>query len=282
MICFPLDTKGGISRLNWSNVRLVVFDLDGVVYLGNAPISGAVETIRWLRESGRAVRFCTNNATRSRQHYAEKLSGMGIPSTPSDVINSAYAAGLYLKGRGASPFTVFPVGEEGLSIELSLAGATVLNCVDEGTRVDYVVVGLDRTFTYQKLEMAFDAIVGGATFIATNRDATAPMEKKDIPGGGTIVAAVETAVGKPPAAVIGKPEPTMVQLLIAQAGATAETTLFVGDRLETDVLAGRRAGTRTACVLTGISTEDEAQNAPPEMRPDVIIRNTMELRELFG
>jgi phosphoglycolate/pyridoxal phosphate phosphatase family enzyme len=279
--------------LDWSNIRLVVFDLDGVVYLGNTPIAGAVETIRWLRESGRIVKFCTNNATRSRQHYAEKLSGMGIPSTSSDVINSAAAAGLYLKQRSRErtpcrsertesvPYTVFPVGEEGLTIELSAAGATVLERVDDGTLVDYVVVGLDRTFTYQKLEMAFDAIRGGAEFVATNRDAAAPMEKKDIPGAGTIVAAVETAVGKPPIVVIGKPEPTMLELLIAESDATPETTLFVGDRLETDILAGRRAGTRTACVLTGIATAEDVKNAPPEMQPDVVIENTTELKRLL-
>ena len=278
--------------MDWSNIRLVVFDLDGVVYLGNTPIAGAVETIRWLRESGRIVKFCTNNATRSRQHYAEKLSGMGIPSTPSDVINSAYAVGLYLKQRGRErttrkrvprrSFNVFPVGEEGLTIELLAAGATVLERVDAGTPVDYVVVGLDRTFTYQKLEMAFDAIRGGAEFVATNRDAAAPMEKKDIPGAGTIVAAVETAVGKSPVVVIGKPEPTMLELLIAESDVTPETTLFVGDRLETDILAGRRAGTRTACVLTGIATAEDVRNAPPEMRPDVVIANTTELRKLLG
>jgi phosphoglycolate/pyridoxal phosphate phosphatase family enzyme len=264
--------------LDWSNVRLVVFDLDGVVYRGNAPIAGAVETIRWLRESGRIVKFCTNNATRSRQHYAEKLSGMGIPSAPSDVVNSAYAAGLYLKPRS----TVFAVGEEGLRIELSAAGAKVLERVEDGTPVDYVVVGLDRAFTYQKLEMAFDAIRGGAEFIATNRDATAPMEKKDIPGAGAMVAAIEAAVGKPPAAVMGKPAPTMLQLLIAASHATPETTLLVGDRLETDILAGRRARTRTACVLTGIATAEDVKNAPPEMQPDVVIENTTALRQLLG
>lgn len=268
--------------MDWSNIRLVVFDLDGVVYLGNTPIPGAVETIAWLRESGYTVKFCTNNATRSRQHYAEKLSGMGIPSVQSDVINSAYAAGLCLKRRGKMPFTVYPVGEEGMRIELSAAGATVLERVEDGTPVDFVVVGLDRTFTYQKLQMAYDAIVSGAEFIATNRDATAPMEDKNIPGGGTMVVAVETAAGKPPVAVIGKPEPTMLQLLITEAGVTPDATLFVGDRLETDVLCGRRAGTRTACVLTGIATEEEAKNAPPEMRPDVIIANTVELKHILA
>lgn len=267
--------------MNWNEIRLVVFDLDGVVYLGNTPIAGVVETIRWLRETGRIVKFCTNNATRSRRHYAEKLSGMGIPSAPSDVINSAYAVGLYLKQRGKQPFAVFPVGEEGLKIELLAAGATVLECVDAETVVDYVVVGLDRTFTYQKLEMAFDAIRGGAEFIATNRDAAAPMETKEIPGAGAIVAAIEAAVGQSPAVVIGKPEPTMLELLMAESGVTPKMTLVVGDRLETDILAGRRAGTRTACVLTGIATAEDVSNAPPAMRPDVVMTDTTELKRLM-
>lgn len=283
----------GVRRLDGSSIRLVVFDLDGVVYLGNTPIAGAVETIGWLRQSGRLVKFCTNNATRTRQHYAEKLSGMGIPSTPADVVNSAYAVGIYLKQRRRErtscrsertepvPFTVFPVGEEGLRVELAAAGATVIERVDSGMAVDYVVVGLDRTFTYQKLEMAFDAIRGGAEFVATNRDATAPMEKKEIPGAGAMVAAVEAAVGKPPAVVIGKPAPTMLELLIAEANATPETTLVVGDRLDTDILAGRRAGARTACVLTGIATAEDVKNAPPEMRPHVVIKNTTELKQLL-
>ncbi|MDW8367975.1 MAG: HAD-IIA family hydrolase [Abditibacteriales bacterium] len=260
----------------------MVLDLDGVVYLGSTPIAGAVETIRWLRQSGRLVKFCTNNATRSRQHYAEKLSGMGIPSTPSDVVTSAYAVGLYLRQRSQQPFTVLAVGEEGLRIELSAAGATVLERVDVTTRVDYVVVGLDRAFTYQKLEMAFHAIRNGAEFIATNRDAAAPMEKKDIPGAGAIVAAIEAAVGQPPAVVIGKPQPTMLELLMAESDVTPAMTLFVGDRLETDVLAGRRAGTRTACVLTGIASAEDVRRAPPEMQPDVVIANLRELKEWLG
>ena len=137
--------------------------------------------------------------------------------------------------------------------------------------MDYVVIGIDRKFTYDKLRFAHAAITRGhAQFVATNRDATFPMEDGEIPGGGSLVAALATATGREPV-TIGKPETHAYEAILHAAGVTALESVMVGDRLDTDILVGRRAGARTLLVLTGVTSAVQAENAPPEQRPDLVI-----------
>lgn len=253
-----------------------VFDLDGVIYRGDEPQPHASETVRKLRLLGRKVFFFTNNATRSRNDYAEKLRGMDIPVSLDEIMTSAHATALYLKSQGVAPKRAYVVGEEGLIDELEAVGIEV-DRNGSGGKVNYVVVGLDRTFNYEKLTCAQQAILAGAKFIATNCDATFPLEDGYVvPGGGTMVSAVQTASGQEPI-VIGKPETYAIEMILRIAGSTPAQSVMVGDRLETDILVGNRFGMHTVLITTGVSDEAQAMSAPNEMKPGRIIHNLIEL-----
>ena len=257
-------------------VRTFVFDLDGVVYRGEQPLPGAVDTIETLRRLGHQVYFFTNNSTQTRTSYAEKLRRMGIPADEEHIMTSAYATALYLEEQGAKGASALVVGENGPREELKAVGVRL---VEGGLneKVDYVVVGLDRRFDYGILTKAQQAISRGAKFIATNRDATFPLEDGLIvPGGGALVAAIEAATGVTPV-LIGKPETYAMRRVLELARASPDSSVIVGDRLDTDVLVGRRIGAITVLVLTGVTSEKELESAPPELRPDIVIRSLPEL-----
>jgi len=258
-----------------------VFDLDGVMYLGDTPIPHAADAVNLLRERGKRVYFLTNNSGRTRSDYVEKLLRTnGLTITENEIFTSAYATALYLKHRGAAGRSVFIIGETGLATELSTVGG--LRVVTEPDSVspadiDYVVVGIDRKFTYDKLRFGHAAIMRhGAQFIATNRDATFPMEDGEIPGGGSLVAALATATGLEPL-TIGKPEIHAYEAILETAGVGPELSVMVGDRLDTDILVGKRAGARTVLVLTGVTDRAKAETAPEAVRPDQIIGDLREL-----
>ena len=231
-----------------------ILDLDGVVYRGRTVIPGACESIGRLRSSGSRVVFLTNNATRTRESIALRLEDMGIPCNAGDVISSAYATSVYIKEKYGSS-TIYPVGEQGLVEELERAGHTI-NEQD----ADYVVAGLDREFTYEKLTRALDLLMNGARFIATNNDAMLPNEYGFLPGAGSMVAAIQAASGVVPD-VVGKPNKPIMDVLLKEYGLKIEECVMVGDRLETDILAGIRAGMRTVLVLTGASGKEDIESS---------------------
>jgi len=259
-------------------VRTFVFDLDGVVYRGKKALPGAVDTIETLRRHGHQVYFFTNNSTQSRATYVGKLRTIGLYTEEDHVMTSAFATALYLVERGAQGKTVFVVGEEGLRRELAGAGMKLV-CDGIHQKVDHVVVGMDRDFTYEKLMRAHRAIADGAEFIATNRDATFPVEGGlVVPGGGTMVAAIETATGVKPL-LIGKPETYAMRKILDLAQTPPEDAVIVGDRLDTDIRVGNKIGAMTVLVLTGIATRTEVAAAAPELRPDIVIQRLPEMLE---
>ena len=258
------------------SIRLVIFDLDGVIYRGDEPMPFAVQTVQRLRNEGVMVRFLTNNSALTREAYVRRLTGVGIPAQEEDFMTSAYATALYLQTQGAQGRRVFIVGEEGIHEELRRIGMVVVTDPEE-EGADYVVAGIDRDFTYDKLRRAHYAIQHGAGFIATNRDATYPAAGgRIVPGGGAIVAAIQTCTGVEPT-VIGKPNTYSMELLLQKCEVPASEAILVGDRLDTDVLVGNRAGLHTVLVLTGVTGEEGLDTAPPEMRPERVIRTLAEL-----
>jgi 4-nitrophenyl phosphatase len=255
--------------------------MDGVIYRGEQPMDDAASTLDSLKNAGRTVTFLTNNSGSTREDYLKKLARMGIHVSLDQIFTSAYATALYLKPLGAEGKTVFVVGHSGIVDELSAIGMNVLTKPDEAPadQVDYVVAGIDRAFTYDKLKYAHRCILeGGAQFIATNRDATFPVETGTVPGAGSIIASIATATGQEPI-VIGKPESHAVEKILSVTGSQISETLMVGDRLDTDIAAGNRLGIKTALVLTGVSTREEAENAPSELKPSLIIGSLAELLE---
>ncbi|MBI2844677.1 MAG: phosphoglycolate/pyridoxal phosphate family phosphatase [Armatimonadetes bacterium] len=267
--------REAVSRLINKPITYV-FDLDGVIYRGMELLPHASESVQELRRRGRKIFFLTNNSTLSREIYQAKLSSMGIPADADDIMTSAYATALYLSESGAAGRSVYVVGEDGLISELESVGMRVVrDCATDC--VDYVVVGLERGFNYEKLTKAQQAIIHGARFVATNCDATFPLEAGRVaPGSGSIVSAVKTASGVQPF-IVGKPETYPIRKLLEKSGSAPEESVIVGDRIETDVLIGKRLGMRTVLVLTGISTKEDAAAAPAESAPDRVIADLSEL-----
>lgn len=257
-----------------------VFDLDGVIYRGTEPQPHSRETLQALRDNGHTVRFYTNNSAHSRASYSARLQSMGIAARADEIMTSSYATALYLVEQGATGKTVYPIGEQGITDELEAVGMRVIR--NNGTweaRIDYVVVGMDREFTYAKLARAQQAILGGAQFIATNEDPTFPIEGGGVrPGGGSLVAAVRTASGTEPF-LVGKPQTYAFEKILELTDTPPERAVMVGDRLDTDILVGNRAGARTVLVLTGVTSREQAERATGNLRPDRVIETLAELLE---
>ncbi len=264
--------------------RLVVFDLDGVLFRGDTVIEAAPRCIGWLRANGIAVRFLTNNSSQARSVYVEKLTRMGMPCVVDDVVTSASATAQFLSRRcNAAGRQVFAVGGPGIHVELGAVGIAVRSVRDPESvdpACDFVVAGLDRDFSYQTLLRAQQCILRGARFIATNRDTQYPTEHGVIPGGGSIVAAIAAAAETEPE-TIGKPEPLGMELLLESAGFTPDQALMVGDRPDTDILCARRSGVPSVLVLTGVTTADEAGRVPDEQRPDHVLETLDALPSFF-
>jgi phosphoglycolate/pyridoxal phosphate phosphatase family enzyme len=264
-----------------NQVSTYVFDLDGVMYLGETPIPFATETVIRLRNAGKKVYFLTNNSGRSRKSYCDKLLRVnGIEISEDYVFTSAYATALFLRQPAAQTCSAFVIGEEGLAEELSNVGNLRTITVPDSVpfnEIDYVVIGIDRQFTYDKLRFAHLAITQGhAQFIATNRDATFPMEVGEIPGGGSLVAALATATAREPI-TIGKPEPHAYHAILKSADITASDSVMIGDRMDTDIAVGKRVGAQTVLVLTGVTSREEAASVSPDWQPDFIIGDLRDL-----
>lgn len=253
-------------------MKLWVLDLDGVVYKGNAPIPGVSLFISRVRERGDEVVFLTNNSAYTRTYYRNKLQQMGIPTQEKDIYTSAGLLADYLcelpKIR-----RVLTIGEEGLLFSLRRKGFLVTT---QSSSVDAVAAGLDRQFNYQKLFLAQKAILSGAKFIATNRDATLPTENGLLPGSGAIIRAIEECTGKE-AEVVGKPNPLGLELIMKERNVCREDVIVIGDRIETDILLGKKAGVKTILVLTGVTGKEDLRNISPEDFPDQVTEKLINL-----
>ena len=263
-------------------MKFFVFDLDGVLYRDDKVIKGAPQTVCALRAKGHKVAFATNNATLSRKDYLKKLNRLGFKCNLQEVMASAYAAGQYLREKRPAGKTAFVIGEKGLVQELKTAGLKVVT-VRNGKlpkKTNYVVVGLDRQFTYTALKAARKFIEAGAKFIATNKDYTYPSKHGIYPGGGSLVAAVEAASGVK-AFLIGKPMPFMLDKLLKETGMSAKDTIVVGDRHDTDIVFGKAAGAKTIMVLTGVTSKKEALSFKGKDKPDKIFRSVKDLLKYY-
>jgi 4-nitrophenyl phosphatase len=255
--------------VDWSTLRGVLIDLDGVVYTGRDPIPGAAGFLGEARRRGLRFLLVTNNSTTSPELVAERLRGMQISVEPNEILTSAQAAVGYVRRHAKAGATVRIVGEAGLRQAAEEEGLVV---VDGDASCEWVIAGLDRAFTYEKLAAATYAIMHGARFVATNADALLPVEGGQVvPGAGTMIAAIKTATAVEPV-VVGKPEPGLFEHGLQRLGGlAAEQAAMIGDRLDTDVDGGRRAGLRTILVLSGVTTPGEAAAADPP--PDATLPN---------
>jgi NagD protein len=232
-----------------------VCDMDGVIYHGSRLIPGALDFVKRLRVGGHKFLFLTNNSQWTPRDLQHKLELMGISVDESAFHTSALATADFLarqKPRG----TAYVIGGAGLTHALYSAGFTLTE-----QNPDYVVVGETRSYDYEKIERAVRLILKGARFIATNPDVTGPTEQGITPACGALVAPIELATGKKPY-FVGKPNPVMMWTALRKLEATAEEAFMVGDRMDTDIIAGTEAGMKTILVLSGVTSRELIETYP--------------------
>lgn len=240
------------------------------MYKGNTPIPGARDFIVYLRSQQIPHLFVTNNSTATAVEVSDKLNQMNIPADNNQIVTSAVACASYIKSEKEQA-SVYVIGENGLLDAVNKAG-----CYISDERADYVVVGLDRNITYEKIATASLLIQKGATFISTNKDPAIPNERGMLPGNGALTAAVEKASGKQPF-YIGKPESIIMETALHRLHLLPHEVLMVGDNYLTDISAGIRSNIDTLMVLTGYSRPEDIDNVIG--KPTYIVNNLLEWLE---
>lgn len=265
------------GRTPLDGVDVLLADLDGVVYAGPSALPYAVESINRAQQTMR-VGYLTNNASRTDATVASHLTDLGLTVEPEDVVTSPQAAMTLLAGLVPAGSTILVVGGDGLVAELQKAGFVVTRSADDSPAA--VVQGFAPEVGWTQLAEAAFALAARAgeaelPWVATNTDWTIPQARGIAPGNGTLVSAVHTVVGRLPI-VAGKPERAMFEAAVARFG--AKSPLFIGDRLDTDIVGANRAGMPAALVMTGIDRSKQVLAAPLESRPSYLLGD---LRELF-
>ncbi len=255
-------------------IRGLILDMDGVLYKGHEPIGDLPALFAGIKSRGLQVILATNNAIRNIDEHRERMLSFGVELEPWQVINSMQVVIALLKRKFPDGGPIYAVVSPSTIAAMEEAGYYI----DE-TNAQAVVVGLDRHVTYEKLEIATLLVRSGRMYIGTNPDASFPTPRGLIPGAGSIIASVTTASGVEPR-FAGKPEPAMYEICMERLGTTPETTLAIGDRLDTDILGGTRAGCRTGLVMSGVTTEEELAVWKP--KPDLIADDLWEMLGISG
>ncbi|WP_049987800.1 HAD-IIA family hydrolase [Halobellus rufus] len=251
-----------------------ILDLDGTVYLGDGLIDGAERSIETLRESLGSVLFLTNKAISRRRDYSEKLRGLGVDTSVDDVVNSGWVTAQYVREHHPDA-RAYVVGESPLLAEFHDAG---IETTDEPG--DLLVASMDRQFDYEKLDTAMRTLENGAPFLATNPDRTCPTADGEIPDAAGMIGAIEGVTGETVDEVLGKPSPTMIETALDVVGVDPEACLMVGDRIETDIRMGERAGMTTVLVLSGVT--DRETLAASDVDPDFVLESIAGIGEVLG
>ena len=254
------------SKIKIPRNAAIISDLDGVAYRGDVPIATAVLAFRQWHEQGLPYAFVTNNSTKTAREFADKLNSMGIPATPERVITSSAVVARRVKADLPPGSRVMVIGAASLVGAIEAQGFQI---ADQDVRA--VVAGLDRAFTFEKLQKAQAALLAGASFFGTNADRMLPHGLGYEPGAGSILAAIQTASGVTPV-VTGKPQPDLIHMALEILGSDPETTFMLGDQIETDIMAGRAAGLKTILVGTGLPPK-----AVPGILPDFDIETLLDL-----
>jgi NagD protein len=250
--------------------KAFIIDMDGVIYHGNKLLRGAVEFVNWLSANDKAFLFLTNSSERSPLELAQKLARLGVRVEPEHFYTSALATASFLAAQypGGS---VYVIGEPGLIQALYDAGFTMNN-----VNPDCVVVGEGRGYSLEALERAVRLVLGGARLIGANPDITGPTEGGLIPACGALVAPIELATGTK-AYFIGKPNPLMMRHGLKRLNAQREDTAIIGDRMDTDIVAGVESEIETILVLSGVTRLDDIAKFP--YRPRHVLEGIFEIPE---
>ncbi|MCP3028266.1 TIGR01457 family HAD-type hydrolase [Halobacillus sp. A5] len=229
------------------NYKAYLIDLDGTMYRGNERIAGAAEFIDELNRFSIPHLFITNNSSSNPEEVASKLTDMQIKAEKEQIFTSSMATARYIHTKNPDS-KAYVIGEQGLFDALAKENIEIVT-----HSADYVVMGIDRFITYEKLAEACLQIRNGASFISTNKDKAIPTERGLVPGNGALTSVVAVSTGVEPV-YIGKPEPIIMEQAIQKLGVPKEEILMVGDNYQTDILAGLRANVDTLMVETGVSS----------------------------
>jgi 4-nitrophenyl phosphatase len=239
------------------NIKNLILDMDGVLWKDSLSIGNLPEIFEKISKANLKVVLATNNATKTIEQYLQKLADLGVVLLPWQIITSGQATSHYLKVKYGTGARIHVMGEDGLVKHLANEGFTI-----SGENVQAVVVGVDRSVSYQRISTAASLIREGAEFIGTNPDRTFPTPHGLTPGAGAIIAAVATAAEQEPL-MMGKPNSFLLELALERMNASVEDTLMVGDRLDTDILAAQRMNCRNCLVLSGVTSRQQAEQWKP-------------------
>ena len=232
-----------------------IIDMDGVIYHGNKLLPGVKEFINWLISEKKRFVFLTNSSERTPEELQEKLGRLGVKVSKDVFYTSALATAMFLKGQNPKG-SAYIIGEAGLINALYNVGYT-MNSVNP----DYVVVGESRSYSYERIEHAVNLVIAGAKLIGTNPDLTGPAENGIVPATKALISPIELATGRN-AYFVGKPNPLMMRNALKKIRCNRELALIIGDRMDTDIVAGVESGMMTTLVLSGVTKESEIENYP--------------------
>jgi NagD protein len=239
--------------------KAFIIDMDGVIYHGNRLLEGAVELLEYMEKEGKAYLFLTNSSERSPVELSQKLDRLGIMVEPEHFYTSALATASFLASQRPGG-SVYVIGEPGLIQALYDAGFTMNN-----VNPDYVIVGETRSYTMEALERAVHLVRGGARLIGTNPDISGPAEHGIVPACGALVAPIELAAEKK-AYFVGKPNPLIMRHGLRRLNSQREDTAIIGDRMDTDIVAGVESEIETVLVLSGVTKREEISAFPYQPR----------------
>ncbi len=248
-----------------------IFDLDGTIWLMDTLIPGAQQAVTELRQRGARIVFLTNNSDGTREMFAEQLTELGIEAVPQDIISTSYVLARYLNEQ-APGCRCYVIGPDPVREELQRAG---LQLSDRPGDVQYVVLGIDRDFTYRKLQIAFESINAGALFVATNPDPYVPTPRGNMADIGALIAAIEVSTGHKLDMLAGKPNTYIVEIALETIGFPRESCLMIGDQLGTDVLAAKKTRVPVALFLRDPNVIKKLPDWPD--KPDYAISDLREL-----
>ena len=249
-----------------------LIDLDGVVYIGNKPISGSIKTLLILKDLGKNLIFLTNDPRSSVKDYSEKLNKFGLPAKPQDIITSSMSIAYYIKSKhkDVNHKKAYVVGSKALKDEIKRIGLELV-AGKRAESADFVIIGGHPGFRYEEIKISSFAIRNGAYFYATSRDPYIPTEEGLVPATGAVLASIEVASGQK-AIIGGKPEKIIFEVAIKKRQLHPNKRIaVVGDRLDSDIIGGKRAGVKTILVLSGSTKERDLYTG--DVIPDYVIND---------
>jgi len=277
----------------FSNKDTFLFDGDGVLYKEDLTLPGSIELINKLKEERKQIFVLTNNSTKTRNEFHEKMRKLGILIPIDNILTSAFLTSEYISKEHPTA-AIYVIGENGLKAELLSVGLNVINHWEEENTeeifdfnfndIDYVVTGMDRQLSYVKIARAVHILNeknSEVKFIATNGDMTFPTEKGLIPGGGAMIQILEILSSRKVEKIIGKPSLQMYNSALEKANTTKEKAIFFGDRLETDILGANNSGIISCLVLSGVTTMEDLGNLTEEKSPDIIVNDLQDVMDLL-